>query len=327
MSFGAAFDLIRGEVERGRMPVAILGVADASGVLALDAFGSVDGRAATTGDFVPVFSVTKPLVGLAVLRALERGLLGLQDPLQGVLPEFGRGREDVVRLVHLLTHTAGIVEPALDAPEGLSAALLAPGRDFAAGTVSRYSSVAFEGARVMLEAATGRGFEELVAEVGTLVSPEVRFTFDADVDPLPIVETAENGLDWARFAALRHPGAGVYTRAADLLALGQSLLAGDGRIVHPGTLAASLRPQTAGLPKLEPYPVERGQDWGLTWNVRHSDPALLERGLYGHGGWAGCEWWMYPELGLTFVLLTNRPALGSHGWDASRLHNAVASGV
>jgi CubicO group peptidase (beta-lactamase class C family) len=325
VSFGAAFGLIEREVERGRMPGAILGVADSSGVLALEAFGSVNGRTVTTGDFVPVFSVTKPLVGLAVLRAIQRGQLGLQDDLRAVLPEFGRGRDDVVRLVHLLTHTSGIVEPSLDAP--LRPGLLAPNRDFAAGTVSRYSTIAYEGARVMLEAATGRGFEELVAEVGTAVAPDIRLTFDDAVDPLPIVETAENGLDWDRFAALRSPGAGAYARAADLLALGSSLLAGDGRVVQPGTLAASLRPQTAGLPKLAPYPAERGQDWGLTWNLRHSDPALLERGLYGHGGWAGCEWWMYPGPGLTFVLLTNRPALSALGWDASRLHNAIASGV
>jgi CubicO group peptidase (beta-lactamase class C family) len=88
-----------------------------------------------------------------------------------------------------------------------------------------------------------------------------------------------------------------------------------------------LRPLTGGLPKLEPYPVERGQDWGLGWNLRHSAPGLLERGVFGHGGWAGTEFWLYPELGVCFVLLTNLATPGRLGYDSDPLFNAVAAGA
>jgi len=46
-----------------------------------------------------------------------------------------------VRLSHLVSHTSGIPEPAMDKPD-LAALLRAPGRDLAAGTVSCYSTLA-----------------------------------------------------------------------------------------------------------------------------------------------------------------------------------------
>jgi len=136
---------------------------------------------------------------------------------------------------------------------------------------------------------------------------------------------AENDLDYDRFARLRHPGAGLFATAADLLALGSALLRDDGRVVHPSTRAAMLRPLTGGLPRLAPYLAEAGQDWGLGWNLRHSAPGLLERGVFGHGGWAGTEFWVYPELDLSFVLLTNVASPGRLGYSADPLFNAVAS--
>jgi len=136
---------------------------------------------------------------------------------------------------------------------------------------------------------------------------------------------AENDLDYDRFARLRHPGAGLFATAADLLALGSALLRDDSQVVHPSTRAAMLRPLTGGLPRLAPYLAEAGQDWGLGWNLRHSAPGLLERGVFGHGGWAGTEFWVYPELDLSFVLLTNVASPGRLGYSADPLFNAVAS--
>ena len=130
--------------------------------------------------------------------------------------------------------------------------------------------------------------------------------------------------DPARFAALRHPGAGLYGRAVDLLEIGRSLLADDGAIVTPLALAASLEPRTVGIPKLEPYPAERGQEWGLSWNLLRRAPGLLSRDVYGHAGWAGAEFWMLPSAGACVVLLTNRVDAAAAGLDVAELLNAVA---
>ncbi len=318
-AFAHAFDWVRRHVDAGALPTAVLGVATAEGVVALDAFGG-----ASVDDHYPVFSVTKPMVGLAALRLIEQGRLTPQTPLTAAVPEFGARRDDVVRLRHLASHTSGIIEPPLDAPE-LRRLLLREGRDFAAGTVSRYSTIAFEGIGALIAHASGAPWERAVAEVGERAGA-TGFTFDAEVSPHAPVDAAAQGVDYARFAALRHPGAGMLARASDLLAVGSALLRNDGTIVTPLTAEAMLRPLTAGMPKLEPYLAERGQDWGFTWNLRHGAPGLLARDTYGHGGWAGAEFWITPSRGVCFVLLTNiGGGFTRLGVDADELHNAVAA--
>lgn len=319
MQFDHAFDWVRRHVADGPLPTAVLGVATAEGVVALDAFG-----AASVDDHYPLFSITKPIVGLAALRLVEQGRLTPETPLARAIPSFGADRDDIVRLRHLASHTSGIVEPPLDTPRGLRPSLLAPGRDFAAGTVSRYSTIAFEGIAALIEDASGAPWERAVAEVCERADA-AGLTFD-DVSPHAPADAAEQGLDWPQLAGLRHPGAGLFGRAADLLGVGAALLRNDGAVVSPLTLEAMRRPLTAGLPKLEPYPESRGQDWGFTWNLRHSAPGLLARDTFGHGGWAGTEFWVTPSLGVCFVLLTNvGGGIGRFGLDADELHNAVAA--
>lgn len=316
-TYAHAFDWARRQVADGPLPTAVLGIATADGVVALESFGE-----ATTDDHYPLFSITKPIVGLAALSLIEEGLLTQETPLTTAIPEFGPDRDDVVRLRHLASHTSGIVEPPLDTPAGLRPSLLAGGRDFSAGSVSRYSTIAFEGIAALIEHASGSPWEARVAEIAGRADA-TGFTFDFEASRHDPVDAAEQGLDWDRMRRLRHPGAGLFARASDLLALGSALLRNDGSVLSPLTVEAMRRPLTSGLPKLEPYVAERGQDWGFTWNLRHSAPGLLARDSFGHGGWAGTEFWITPSLGVCFVLLTNladRP-----GVDADELHNAVAS--
>jgi CubicO group peptidase (beta-lactamase class C family) len=323
--FPHAFDWARRQVEAGLLPTAVLGIATAEGVADVAAFGSSGDRAAHIGDSYPLFSITKPLVALTALRAVERGLLALDAPLAGAVPEFA-ARPDAVTLTHLLSHTSGIGEPPLDTPLGLRRSLVDGGSDFAAGSASRYSSIAFEGVSALVENATGSTLEaELAALAAAAGAPGL--TFAPEDEPHPVFDAAEQGLDYDAFRRLRHPGAGLFATAADLLAIGTALLRDDGTLVHRTTRAAMLRPLTAGLPKLEPYPASSGQDWGLGWNLRHSAPGLLERGVFGHGGWAGTEFWIYPDLGVCFVLLTNVATPWRLGYDADPLFNAVAAGA
>lgn len=321
--FDHAFDWARRHVEHGPLPTAVLGVATADGVVALDAFGTERGRAASVDDHYPLFSITKPIVGLAALHLIEQGRLTPETPLDRAISGFGAARDDVVRLRHLVSHTSGIVEPPMDAP-GLRQLLLVPGRDFAAGTVSRYSTIAFEGVAALIEHAGGVAFERAIAATAERADA-AGLTFDADATPHEVVDTADQGVDYERFARLRHPGAGLLGRAVDLLAIGTALLRNDGSLLAPVTYDAMLTPLTGGLPKLEPYVASRGQDWGFTWNLRHSAPGLLARDTFGHGGWAGTEFWITPSAGVCFVLLTNIATPGRLGIDTDELHNAVAA--
>ena len=320
-NWGAAFDWAARQVDGGILPTAVLGIATSRGVEEIAAFGASGARVARPQDAYPLFSITKPLVGLTALRAVERGLLALDAPLADAVPQFGtRG----VTLTHLLSHTSGIGEPRLDVATGLRRALVDGGSDFTPGTATRYSSIAFEGVSALVELATGAPLDAALAGLAADAGMP-GLTFDLDCDPHPVFGAAENDLDYDRFARLRHPGAGLFATAADLLALGSALLRDDGTVVHTSTRAAMLRPLTGGLPRLAPYLAEAGQDWGLGWNLRHSAPGLLERGVFGHGGWAGTEFWVYPELDLSFVLLTNVASPGRLGYSADPLFNAVAS--
>jgi CubicO group peptidase (beta-lactamase class C family) len=244
--FDHAFDWARRHVEHGPLPTAVLGVATDAGTVALDAFGSKGGRAASVDDHYPLFSVTKPIVGLAALRLIEAGRLTAETPLSAAIPEFGPDRDDVVRLRHLVSHTSGIIEPPLDTPGGLRPSLLAPGRDFAAGTVSRYSTIAFEGIAALIEHASGAPWERAVASVGERADA-TGLTFEADASSHAPVDAAGQGLDYARFAALRHPGAGLFGRAADLLAIGSALLRNDGSLIAPVTLRRDAAPAHGGV--------------------------------------------------------------------------------
>ncbi len=325
MDFSPAFDWARRHVDAGRLPTVVLGVADASGTLALDAFGATGDRTAHVDDTYRLFSITKPLVGIAAARLIERGLLTADTLLTDALPEFGRWRDDPVRLRHLVSHTSGIAEPPLDTALPLRDELLNRGRDFVAGTVSRYSTIAFEGIAALIAHASGRTWDAEVADWAAEIGAD-GLTLDP-VDAVPIPDMAASGVDLDRFTATRAPGAGLSGRASDLLALGTELLrihAGkvDG-ILRPATLEMMLRPLTGDIPRLDPYPPERGQDWGFTWNLRTRAPGLITRDAYGHGGWSGTELWIHPEAGLTWVLMTNQAE--RPGVDIDQLDNAVVS--
>lgn len=312
MRYAAAFDLIRGLVDSGRLPSAVFGVADVEGTIALDAFGSTGSRTASVDDRYPLFSITKPLIGIAAARSIERGLLTPTTPLAAAVPEFGRDRPDAgsrepVQLRHLVSHTAGIVDSPMDSPRPLRTDLLEQPWEFAAGTASRYSTLAFEGVAALIEHATGRRWTEEVEAWAREIGADGLSVDHSDAHP--VVDAAEAGLDLVRFAELQQPGAGLAGRADDLLRLGSELLrigGGGTGILQPATLAMMLRPLTGDIPRLAPYTADRGQDWGFTWNLRSRAPGLIDRDTYGHGGWAGTEFWVQPSAGVAWVLLTNR---------------------
>ncbi len=337
--FDAAFDWARRQVAQGRLPTAVLGIATADGTVALDAFeAGIDDR-------YLLFSVTKPLVGITAARAVARGLLTTQTPLTDALPGFGAGRDDTVLLEHLVSHTSGIAEPPLDTAAGLRHELISRGRDFAAGTASRYSTIAFEGVAALVEHATGEPWHTDLERWARQIGAD---TLSLDLGgAAPVVDAAENGFDAAAFSAQRNPGAGLAARAHDLLAAASELLrigsagaadatarasadaAADGPsgpgILSPATLAMMLRPLTGDIPRLDPYPRERGQDWGFTWNLRSRAPGLIDRDVYGHSGWAGTQLWIHPGAGVAWVLLTNRAT--RPGVDIDQLDNAIIAAL
>jgi CubicO group peptidase (beta-lactamase class C family) len=63
---------------------------------------------------VDVYSVGKPLVALLALQLVDAGLIGLDDPVATVWPEFGAAGKEGATLRHALCHRAGV--PAIREP-------------------------------------------------------------------------------------------------------------------------------------------------------------------------------------------------------------------
>lgn len=79
-------------------------------------------RPMTENEVCRLASMTKPVVCVTALALIDGGRLGLGDPVTRWLPEFRPklpdGREPVITVRHLLTHTAGLTYGFLEAEDG-----------------------------------------------------------------------------------------------------------------------------------------------------------------------------------------------------------------
>ena len=112
---------IKQDVDRGRMPGAVVAIARKGKLAYYEAFGFVDKAAGTPMPKDAIFalaSMTKPMVAVAALMLAEQGDLLLNDPIGNYLPELKdmkvagpRGIEAAHRqptLQDMLRHTAGV---------------------------------------------------------------------------------------------------------------------------------------------------------------------------------------------------------------------------
>jgi CubicO group peptidase (beta-lactamase class C family) len=125
--FDAAIDeVLRAGVERGDVHGVVAMVTTAEGVVYDHAVGVRDvstGVPMTMDTVFPIASMTKAIATAGVMLAVERGLIGLDDPLGAIVPALGEAkvltgfdgdgepmlREPIrpITMRHLLTHTAG----------------------------------------------------------------------------------------------------------------------------------------------------------------------------------------------------------------------------
>ena len=107
--------------ENSGLPAAIMGNVKKDGTMEWKAFGpSVWGGSDTINEnnIFRIYSMTKAITSVAALQLVEKGLIGLDDPLNSILPEMtavpilNENGELVkstqpISLRHLLTHTSG----------------------------------------------------------------------------------------------------------------------------------------------------------------------------------------------------------------------------
>lgn len=286
-----------------------------------------------------VASITKPIVGAAVLILAERGLLALDDRVETYVPAFGRTGKHAVTLRHLLTHTSGLPDMlpnntelrAANAPLSafVSGACECP-LDFLPGTRVQYQSMGFALLGEVIHQVSGKScarflhdevFEPLGMRDTALGTPPSWFEGpDPKVNRIAgmrIPAQQEQGWDWNSpyWRRLGVPWGGLFTTPTDLGRLAQLMLGqgsnGGRRILSPATVAAATRTQLEAIREV-PENDRRTRVWGFGWRLNGAACSanfgdFLGPRAYGHWGATGTLLWIDPDLDAFAVLLSTEP--------------------
>ena len=102
--------------ERGEVGAAVCVMID--GEVVVDLVGGrvdqTEGRPWRSDTLVDFYSVGKAMIALLALQLVDAGLVGLDDPIASVWPEFAVGGKDSATVRHALCHRAGV--PAIREP-------------------------------------------------------------------------------------------------------------------------------------------------------------------------------------------------------------------
>ena len=93
-------DVLNAEIQKGRMPGAVVAVARKGKLVYFQAFGALDkdaGTKMTTDAIFSIASMTKPMVAAGALTLVERGRLQIEDPLPKYFPQFAKMQVAVLK--------------------------------------------------------------------------------------------------------------------------------------------------------------------------------------------------------------------------------------
>ena len=293
-------------VAAGRIPGAVLGVLESDGTKQTMAAGMaalVPERAAMTETtWFDLASLTKVVfTTTAILKLVEAGRIGLDDPLTVAIPDLrqyhvGTAPERALTFRQCMSHQTHLpaVEPLYtygQDPQTLRAFVLQ--REWIAGPAV-YSDINFILLGIAIERLTGHALIDQPVPAG--------FSFRPD----PALCAATEACNWRgrvmrgevhdenAFALGGASGhAGLFGTAGALLDFAAGLL--DGTVLTPASIAALRTPQRF--------------DRGLGWQIPHSGWSGGDRcppATIGHTGFTGTGLWIDFASRRAWTLLTNR---------------------
>lgn len=287
-------------------------------------------RPMTKDEIFRLASMTKPIVCVTALALVDRGQLRLEDPvtrwLSNFRPKLADGREPVITVRHLLTHTAGLTYGFLEAPggpyhrlgvsEGLDASGLTLEENlqrvalapllYEPGTSWHYS-IAIDVLGAIIERVTGTTLAEAVRSIvtGPLGMSSVQFVAPAgallatpygDAVPQPVRMTDSFSLKFGQSEIAYSPSRAFDPNAFPSGGVGMVGTAGDylsfAEAIRTGG-AGIIRPETAtamttnAMGELPTGAAGPGFGWGLGVAVLE-DPAAAKSPLTaGAWSWSG----------------------------------------
>ena len=263
-------------------------------------------------------SVTKPLLAIAILALVERGMLSLETTVDEVIPSY-RGRPAGTATVgHLLLHTSGLPGqvPLYRKHADRDALLRAIGELpllTPPGTRVTYSSQGYILLGLLTETVTGRPLDEVLAALVAGPAGAQRLGFAPRAQLLPIVATercswrgrvVQGEVHDENAVVLGEPAghAGLFGTLDDIAAIGRAMVRNlhETVLLAPTTLATMIRNATQGLN------LARSYGWQNMDVERPVAGHLVGRASFGHTGFTGTSLVVDPEAGRWYVLLTNR---------------------
>jgi serine-type D-Ala-D-Ala carboxypeptidase len=254
----------------------------------------------------------------------KRGLLDLDVPVAGIVPEFadfrtedGDARRRVVSLGMLLAHSSGL--PAYEKlflkartrDQLLHAAFTMP-LVADPGTRAEYSDIGFMVLGEALERLAGETLDrfcqrEIFGPLGMAhttynAPPDGRAHIPPTQDDRAFRKRIIQGEVQDENASVLGgvaPQAGVFSTAEDLARFAHAMLGGEPAIVRPETLALFTRREAA------PAGTTRTLGWDTPSKPSQSGK-YFSPGSFGHLGYTGTSLWIDPARQLSVILLTNR---------------------
>lgn len=262
-------------------------------------------------------SMTKQFTAAAILKLVEQGKLGLDDPLSRYVPEFDTGGR-VVTIRQMLNHTSGIPEHTTQpgffaklAPLNLSDAellQLVSGKpfDFEPGAGWRYSNTNYYLLGMVIAKASGRPYAAFMQDefFTPLGLAHTRYGSESEIIPHRAQgyafdpNTGSHSNDAA--ISMNTPGAGgaLVSSAGDLVRWQIALT--NGRAIRP----ASFEQMIASPVQMEQSTALYG--FGLMVDHRDGQRVITHGG--GINGFGGVLSWL-PDSGLRVAVISNSEAL------------------
>ena len=345
-SFELIETVVKQGIKDGKLPGAVVVIADHDKVLYRRAFGNRQiepvAEPMTLDTVFDLASLTKPIATTtSVMKLIDEGKLSPRANVSEYLPEFGKHGKDLITVEDLLLHVGGLI------PDNSL-------NDYRDGVEMSWENIC------ELKLVTERGTRFTYTDVGFIVLGKLvekisGQTLDAFsqvnvFQPLGMSETTFNPIAELRKRAapteqrdgkwlkgevhdpLAHllggvaGHAGLFSTADDLTRYGQQMLRlamGNERAPFgQATFAMMTRPRS----------VERDSKviGTRTYGWDHRSPFSSNRGdqfsdsAFGHGGFTGTVMWIDPEKDRVFIFLSNRLHPNGNG-SVNRLAGEIAS--
>jgi CubicO group peptidase (beta-lactamase class C family) len=337
-------------VDAGELSGAVTLVAQEGRILGFEAVGCADLKARLPMQKDTLFwvaSMTKPVTSAAILLLADEAKLALSDQVEKYLPEFrsmwmvaeATGDRKVltrpsrgVTIRDLLTHTHGLEEPPMPAPDTpLAEAATAAARGplhFEPGSQWKYGNASMTVLGRIVEVVSGTAYPEFLrerffeplgmrdttffpdsAQLDRLAKTYNRLVEGGPLEEMPIAILNGNLREKTQTVA---PGAGLFSTAEDMFRFYQMLANGgefEGRRYLAAATVREMRTSQTG--EFEAG-FSSGMGWGLGVGVVRRPEGwteMLPAGTWGHDGAYGTTVMIEPEQHLVFIMMIQRGGL------------------